>query len=411
MERSEGAGAAWSVPLGRRLATLLRGTYGMKPESIRYVLAPYRVCPLGAHVDHQLGLVTGMALDRGVLLAFVPNRAGRVRVRSTDYPGLVEFALTGVPPKESGDWGNYVRGAVRALQEQFQLRVGIDAVIGGSLPVGGLSSSAAVTCAYLLALEQVNGLEVTESTNIALSQRVENGYLGLQSGILDQSMILYGRRNRLLHLDCLTREVEAVAPGPLLPEYDVLVAYSGITEVLVGTDYNRRVDECCEAARRLLQLAGEPVPVRAVLRQVPPEVFRRYRHKLPETLRRRATHFFTECRRVTRGVSAWRHGDLPAFGRLMRESGRSSVESYECGSPELTTLYRLLCQGEGVYGARFSGAGFRGSCVALSDPAQRRQLTKMLTEGYSAAHPQPARRFQIHFCTSADGARIVPLPG
>lgn len=403
--------SAWQAALGRRLTGLLRDAFGTAGRQVGFVLSPYRVCPLGAHVDHQLGLVTGMALDRGVLLAFVPNADGQVRVRSAEFAGQVEFSLDDVPPVREGEWGNYARGAVSALQEHFELRTGIDAIVGGSMPIGGLSSSAAVGCAYLLALENVNDLEVSASTNISLDQRIENGYLGLNNGILDQSIILLSRRSHLTFLDCRTREADAIPPAPTLPGYDLLVVYSGVTESLIGTDYNRRVSQCCEAAKLLLQLAGEPAPLSARLREVPPEVYARNRDKLPQELRRRAAHFFTEVHRVEQGVAAWREGKLAKFGDLVRQSGRSSLDNYECGSPELTSLYQILSDCQGVYGARFSGAGFRGSCLGLSDPSQREQIREQLVARYSAAHPQPAERMEIRFCASGEAARFVPLVG
>ena len=212
------SGGSWQAALARRLTALFRGAFGSERRDLQFVLAPYRLCPLGAHVDHQLGLATGMALDRGILLAFGPNGARRVRVRSADFPGQVEFPLDAVPAGAHGDWGNYVRGATMALTEHYELPTGMDAVVGGSLPVGGLSSSAAVGCAYLLALEKVNGLEVDAFTNISLDQRIENGYLGLNNGILDQSMILLAKRSHLTFLDCQTRTVESVPPAANLPK-------------------------------------------------------------------------------------------------------------------------------------------------------------------------------------------------
>ncbi|PIU88110.1 MAG: hypothetical protein COZ06_16690 [Armatimonadetes bacterium CG_4_10_14_3_um_filter_66_18] len=411
MAQCEGGAGSWQAALARRLTAVFREAFGSEPRELQFVLAPYRLCPLGAHVDHQLGLATGMALDRGVLLAFAPNEAKRVRVRSLDFPGLVEFPLDAVPAGTAGDWGNYVRGATMALTEHYELLTGMDAVIGGSVPIGGLSSSAAVGCAYLLALEKVNALDVDAFANISLDQRIENGYLGLQNGILDQSMILLAKRSHLAFLDCQARTVESIPPAASLPNVDLLIVHSGVTQALTGTDYNQRVAQCGEAAKRLLQLAGEPAPQRARLRGVPREVYLRHRDKLPLELRKRAVHFFSECERVTAGVAAWRRGDLEAFGHLVRDSGRSSLENYECGSPELTSLYTILCQCEGVLGARFSGAGFRGSCIGFSDPSRREQIRETLAAQYRAAHPNAATRMEVHFCASAGGARFVHLVG
>ncbi|MFO0810744.1 MAG: galactokinase family protein [Gemmataceae bacterium] len=118
--------------------------FGVPADTLRLVVAPYRVCPLGAHIDHQLGPVTALAIDRGVVFAYAPTADGRVRLGSLDFPGTVEFALNDVPAKRDGDWGNFARGAVLALQRHHRLIQGVVGVTAGSISGGGLSSSAAV---------------------------------------------------------------------------------------------------------------------------------------------------------------------------------------------------------------------------------------------------------------------------
>ena len=120
--------------------------------------SPYRVCPLGAHIDHQLGPVTAMAIDRSVFLAYAPSPSGEVRLSSLDFPGVVRFDLDDVPRRQTDDWGNFPRGAALALRDRHRLERGIVGVTTGKLHGGGVSSSAAVGVAFLLAFEDVNGL-------------------------------------------------------------------------------------------------------------------------------------------------------------------------------------------------------------------------------------------------------------
>jgi len=397
--------------LGRRIEKLRkehRRAFGARDGSeLRLVAAPYRACPLGAHVDHQLGTVTGFALDASVLLAFTPERSGQVRLRSLNFEGEVEFAVGAVPDAIEGDWGNYARGAARALGTLGPLRRGISGVVSGNLPVGGLSSSAAVGLAFLLALEETNGLRLEAEENIRLDQYIENRYIGLDNGILDQSVILRSRRDRLLYLDCRDGAHEHVAAATGTPPLEVAVVYSGLSRSLVATNYNRRVAECRAAARGLLELAALALPPAPVLRDVPEEVFRAHGGALEPPLRRRAEHFFSESRRVPEGVAAWRRGDLAAFGELMTASGRSSIVNYECGGPHLVTLHHLLAEIPGVYGTRFAGAGFRGCAIALVDPARRDEIAGTVRERYASAHPDVAGTFSIHFCRLDDGARLL----
>ena len=183
--------------------------FDLKRDAVRVIYSPYRICPLGAHIDHQRGAVTAMALDHGILLAYVPHSSPLVRIQSEDYAGEVEVPLDGeVPAAQSGDWGNYVRGAILALQQKHRLRSGLVGLICGSMPEGGLSSSAAVGVAYLLALEDANELDITRPENIRLDQYIENTYLGLKNGVLDQAAILLSRRDHLTRIHCASLQYE-----------------------------------------------------------------------------------------------------------------------------------------------------------------------------------------------------------
>jgi galacturonokinase len=380
--------------------------FGVDPAEVRVVRSPYRVCPLGAHVDHQLGQVTAMALDQGVVLAYAPMTAARVRLASADFPGEVAFDLAEVPACVAGDWGNFARGAALALQARYSLCRGLVGVTSGRLAEGGLSSSAAVGVAYLIALEDVNGLDVSPEDNIDLDQAIENGYLGLRNGILDQAAILLSRQDQLLHLDCATRQHRRVAPGPDLAPFRLLIAFSGLRQALVSTDYNRRVDECQTAARALLDAVGRPHSDPRLGRITAAE-YAAHARLLGGPPARRAAHFFGEVARVEQGVEAWQAGDLAAFGRLVTASGESSVVNYECGCPPLIDLFRLLVATPGVYGARFSGAGFRGCCLALVDADAAPAAAARVRAEYGQRHPQLAAAAAVLVCASGDGARIA----
>lgn len=422
-----------------QIAGTLKERWGVSEDEIRVVCSPLRICPLGAHIDHQLGLVTGMTIDRNILLAFAPNREGKVWISSTSFSPPVEFSLDNVPARVPGDWGNYVRGAVVALQQRYDLQHGIYGVVHGDMPIGGLSSSAAVGVAYLLALEQANGLEVAPLENIRLDQYIENVYLGLNNGILDQSIILLSDEKHLTYLDCQSVEVQMIDSPFQQDDFEVVVVHSGISEVLVGTDYNRRVAECQEAARLMLEWAGYDVPDPSTtlrpfdgapfgfaqgrqdrlcpkqgsghssltLRLVPEEVYHTYGRRLPQKLGKRAAHFFTEMQRVRDGVAAWRKGDLDALGQLISASGASSINNYECGCEHLITIYEILNTCPGVYGARFSGAGFRGCCIGLINPAYRDNIVEAIQGRYPQVHPDVADKYGVYFCHPAGKATLL----
>ncbi len=389
-----------------RLRSEMQRRYGVEPAAVRVVESPYRICPLGAHIDHQLGPVTAMAIDRAAHLAYVPSRSSEIRLSSLSFDGEVRFRLDEIPPRREDDWGNYARGAALALREHAGLDQGILGITAGRLGAGGLSSSAAIGVAYLLALEDANGLDLSETENIRLDQAIENGYLGLRNGILDQAAILLSRKDHLTLIDCRDANHRLIPRARSMPPFDILIAFSGLKQALVTTGYNQRVDECAQAAAALLEHAGRPTET-PLLANVMPDEFETFGSRLTGAPARRAAHYFCESERVRSGVGAWGRGDLAGFGRLMTDSGRSSIDNYECGSPPLIDLYQILVETDGVHGARFSGAGFRGCCVAIVDPDVGEDAARHVREAYGDRYPDLAADAPVLTCRSSDGARIL----
>jgi galactokinase len=366
------------------------------------VEAPLRICPLGAHVDHQGGVVTGMTIDRQIVMAAFPETDEVVRVASLDFPGEVVVELEDQVPTREGNWGDYVRAAVAVLSKEHGLRIGFRAVIGGDLPGAGLSSSAAVLVAYLLALTRVNEIDISHEEISGLVQRAENEYVGVASGRLDQSIILFAENGHLTRVDCSDLSIEQVRLPDGSKGFRVLVAFSGVGRALAGSGFNSRVDDCREAARLLLEFGHETPREHPVLSDVQPEIFEQFAVDLPQAQRRRAAHYFSEQRRVLNGVEAWRQGDLDRFGALMTASGASSIHNYECGTAELITLYELLRDAPGVYGTRFSGGG-------LIEPEAGASVIEAVQRRYKVAHPEAAAEASFHTCRLGGAARIMGL--
>ena len=380
--------------------------YSAEPSYTAFT--PYRICPIGAHTDHQLGKVTGFAIDKGIRIACSPTADGTVELTSLQFHKKVTFSLHDVPGIRQGDWADYLRGASIALAQSHELHIGMRGVIDGELPIGGLSSSAAVTITYLTALCRLNGILLTEPEMIRTARAAENNYVGVACGKLDQSCEVYCRKDHLLYMDMLDDRFENIPAHPSMKPYGIAVFFSGVERTLAGSKYNMRVDECRSAAYALMAYAGMEYGKFAEtnLRDVPEEMYRTYKERLPETWRRRAEHWYSEMERVERGADAWRRGDLAEFGRISFESGRSSIESWETGSPELKTLYEIMTRTDGIYGGRFSGAGFKGCCMALIDPAYADSITETVTKGYLSAFPELTGKFSVHHCRTADGVRM-----
>ena len=142
------------------------------------------------------------------------------------------------------------------------------------------------------------------------------------------------------------------------------------------------------------------------LREVPRNVYEQYGNRLPTNWAKRAAHWYTEFDRVEQGAEAWRKGDLDKYGQLSFESGKSSIYNWETGSPELKTLYEIMTTTDGIYGGRFSGAGFKGCCMALIDPAFEEKIKERVTHEYLNVFPALKGKYSIHICESADGMII-----
>ncbi|MBR5176655.1 MAG: galactokinase [Bacteroidales bacterium] len=383
-----------------------RETYKREPERISF--CPYRVCPIGAHSDHQLGKVTGFAIDKGIHIAYSPKLNGVIELASLQFPKRAQWHLRDVPEEKRGDWADYLRGATKELFHAYPLRVGLSGVIEGSLPIGGLSSSAAVTIAFMKALCRVNDLHLDDRDLIMMAMAAENKYVGVSCGKLDQSCEVFSKKDHLLFLDTLDDSYELIPASPSMKPYEIAIFFSGVERNLAGSKFNMRVDECKSAAYALKAYAGMEYGKfkETYLREVPVEVFERFKDRLPDTWRKRAEHWYTEYERVQKGVDAWRKGDIEEFGRLSFESGRSSIESWETGSPELKKIYDIMTRTDGIYGGRFSGAGFKGCCMALIDPSFRDSIFEKVEREYLADFPELKGHYSAYVCHSADGVKI-----
>lgn len=401
-----------------------------------HIFSPYRVCPLGAHVDHQHGLVTGFAIDKGVDLWWTPSGSpclggeypeNHVHLESRTFEGTVDFDIDAPSQVKEHHWGDYARGAKYALWKRFELKRGITGIIQGSLPVGGLSSSAAVLIAYVMAFAKANDITLQPFEVVKIASEAEREYIGLNNGLLDQACIALGKKNQLLFLDCDTNEYRLIPFGGQTPKvesqiavegqrskveglpFEIGIFFSGLTRSLVNSDYNLRVYECKTAAWNMLAYTDQPLKTfdKTFLRDIPKATYDKTRIAMPARFARRAEHFYSEYRRVRQGVTAWETGNLKLFGKLSFDSCESSIHNYECGSPELIAIYEIMRQLPGVYGGRFSGAGFKGACIALVDPAYKEEIQKVLTEKYLEQFPEYEKTFQIFWVRPDDGARFV----
>lgn len=374
-------------------------------DKIRVIASPYRICPLGAHIDHQGGPVLGMTINACTLMAFYPNSDSTMKLRSKNYPGKVQFDVRAIPESTGSFWGVYPWAAAMALQENYAIKRGVTGILDGMLPGCGLSSSASVLLAYLHAFAEVNSLNLQPWDYVHLTCKAEQKYIGLNNGILDQASIIFGRRGYLLHIDTKEEKVRHLPDRLSEDHYRIIVAYSGYSRELTTSGYNSRVDECKLAAKQLSQLADRS-PAK-ILSEINPEDYHRYNKNLEAHIGRRANHFFQESQRVLDGIEAWENGAIETFGHLMNESCMSSIEQYESGVQAICDLQQVVSSAEGVLGSRFMGGGFGGCVVGFVKPSHAAVAAEDIKISYQKLHPEVAGQAAVYLAQSDDGVRFI----
>ncbi|HEY8767138.1 MAG TPA: galactokinase [Dehalococcoidia bacterium] len=323
--------------------------FGRPPELVAE--APGRVNLIGDHTDYNAGFVLPAAIDRTVAVALAPRDDEVIRAYSLDYDQCDEFQAGRVRRfAGSRGWRDYLRGVVWALCDSQYAVAGADLAIAGDVPKGaGLSSSAAIEIALAGGLMAAAGITVDRRLLALLCQRAENFFVGVQSGIMDQYASALGQAGHALLIDCRSLEAE---PVPLAAGVAIVVVDSKLARRLADTPYNRRREECAEAARTL----GIDS-----LRAATTEMLSR----LSGDLLKRAHHVVSENARVLAAAQTLRTGDLDRLGALMAESHASMRDDFEASSPEIDLLVELAQRTDGVIGARVTGAGWGGCTVNL----------------------------------------------
>ena len=206
--------------------------YKKAPQNTAFT--PYRICPIGAHSDHQLGKITGFAINKGIHIAYGPKENGVVEIQSLQFPKRAQWHVEVTPTTKQNDWADHLRGATIALHKRYPLRRGLCAVIDGELPIGGLSSSAAVIITFISALCTMNGITLTSNELITISKEAENEYVGVSCGKLDQSCEVYCRKDNLLYMDLRDDSYELIPQHPCMKPYKIAIFFSGIERSLAG---------------------------------------------------------------------------------------------------------------------------------------------------------------------------------
>lgn len=366
------------------------------------VKAPGRVNIIGEHTDYNHGFVLPMALEQGTYIAgkkrddshlnFYALNTNRQSIADLNYP-----SRNPIDP-----WMDYIMGVSYELRKLGYHLTGVDGVIFGDVPMAcGLSSSASLEMAILKLFEALGNFIIDDVESAKLGQRVENEFLGLKSGIMDQFISRCGKKGHALFLDCRSLEYELIPID--IPEHTFVIANTNCPRGLTGSKYNERVMECNDALNTLnLVFKKSGTHLRDFTLQELIEI----KDKMNTISFRRAHHVLTENYRVLSCIEALKQGNIQKVGELLNESDYSLQKNYEVTNRELEVMTDIARNIEGCKGARMTGAGFGGCTINLVETKYVESFIHKLTEKYDNI---TGRNSSCIVSTPSEGAKILKI--
>lgn len=351
--------------------------YGKEPAA--HYFTPGRVNLIGEHIDYNGGLVMPCAVTLGTWLALSPNNDQVIRFKSLNFEEQAIIELKDSYTKTGPEWYNYPLGVFNEILKDHKIPSGLDLIFTGNIPIGsGLSSSASIEVVMAYALNDYFNLGYDRLQLVLMAKSVENNFIGLNSGVMDQFAVAFGESSKALVLNCDTLKHKAVDCN--LGDYHLAIINTNKPRKLAESKYNERVAECQTALAEL----NQEIKLHNLC-ELNAEKFALHSHLISdETVLKRATHVIRENDRVGLAAKALNDGQLQEFGRLMYASHQSLKDLYEVSGVELDTVVEFCTDYEGVIGARMTGAGFGGCAIALLRNGQEEDFTSKITDFYNS---------------------------
>jgi galactokinase len=357
--------------------------------------APGRVNLIGEHTDYNDGFVLPAAIDRTIYVAARPRDDSTVNLVSVDFGGRTTFDMDTLDDPDLPAWSKYPRGSLWWLSNQGHTVPGMDAVIGGNIPIAsGLSSSAAVEVVMLELGLALGGATMSQVDKALAGVEVEHQFIGMPCGVMDQMASAMGVAQHALLIDCRSLDV---TPIPVPKTVSIVIMDTAKQRGLVDSEYALRREQC-EAATEIL---GVPA-----LRDATREQLEAAKDRLSDVLYRRARHVITEDLRVQAAVVALRSGALKTVGQALRNSHSSLRDDYQVSCTELDVITDLANAQPGCYGARMTGGGFGGCAVALVDTDAVDTFVKAVAPAYTA---KTSLKPELYVCQAAAGSGVETL--
>jgi galactokinase len=374
-----------------------------------------RFCLGVEHGDYNGTELFGVGTDRFIWMAYKPAENTRTRLYSGNFPedGVIEFDMNVTPepksPQVADTWARFAYGVDFVLQRAgYNLKRGIEGVIFGNIPGGGMSRSASLTLNLILSILDANDIEETDKLKIVdLAQQVENDYIGSPCGKLDQIMILFAREGFGTYYNPKDRKIEYVKLGKKASDFAIVVMDTGtVRPGLEKSTYKIRREEC-EQLVSIMQQAGVKISCLADIKieGVYEKILAQFAGRHPD-LCGRFKYIFAAQKRFYEMLDAWKRGDIETVGEIFRADGVGLRDDYKISGPELETMCDIARTIPGCLGERMLGGGDKGAAGALVKPAAVNLLKKAVEIAYPRSQPDYADKYAVHVCKVVDGVRV-----
>ncbi len=389
---------------------------GMVFRSARLRRSASRFCLGVEHGDYNGTELFGVGTDRFIWAAYQKLALPRMRLLSLNYPdaGVVEFDLANIPgprsPENADTWARFPLGVAYILRKYgYNLSKGMEVVLFGNIPGGGMSRSASLTLNLMLSLLHVNGIEVGDKFRIVeMAQAVETEYIGSPCGQLDQIMILFAKKGLGTHFRPQARSVDYVTLGGEEDFRLVSMDTGTLRPGLEKSTYRVRRAECEE----LLEMLRPGYGLSALADVKTPEMYDRimkeFAPRYPALCARLRYIFFAQ-QRFYDMLDLWKKGDIRSVGRLFRADGIGLRDDYQISGPELESMCDIARTVPGVHGERMLGGGDKGAAGAIVQAAAVPALAQAVDTAYPRSHPELQDRYALHTLQMVDGIQDIPL--
>ncbi len=352
-----------------------KSIFAKNPKHI--FLSPGRINIIGEHIDYNDGFVLPAAVNKYVCIAISPSEDFNCKIVAIDLDAVFEFNINEKIVPNEKMWVNYILGVINQFKEKKLIINGFNAVFSSTIPIGaGLSSSAAVECGFAFAINSLNNCKLTLETLALIGQKSEHTFVGVNCGIMDQFASVFGKKNKVIKLDCNTLEYKYYNGD--LKNYTFLLLDSNVKHTHLTSGYNDRRIEV-ETGLKILKQHFKDV---STFRDCNEEMVLKLENTMGNLIFKRCLFVVKEIQRVKDAVIAFEESNFENLGRLMTQTHQGLSKDYEVSCEELDFLVESIATEKSVLGARMMGGGFGGCTINLVKKGEENQIVKRISKEY-----------------------------